>query len=159
MEICVHGLNHFGPGEFGEISADEAKKRIIVAERLFRKVQIPYVKIFKAPHWALSAEGKAAIEQEYVEEVLAKLPEYNGQTFGGFTVVEDHYYDWNLRDHMPKPQELGDQDIVVTHGHVQNVVGNGLAETMDKLMKLPPDQEFIFISEALHAGHRTGKPA
>lgn len=130
LEIAVHGLTH-APMEFSELSYDEAKKRIMVAEKMFINRGIKYAKIFKAPFWALSAQGEKAIKDL------------------GFTVVKDGYYNWNLADEMPKLK------VILGHGHVQNEMGNGLEEVFQKLMKLPTDTEFVFLSEYLK---KYGKP-
>lgn len=125
LEIEVHGLTH-APLEFGEITYEEAKKRIIIAEKMFTNREIKFQKIFKAPFWALSKQG---------EKALSEL---------GYYVVKDHYYHWNLADEIPQNLE-----VIVGHGHVQNTMGNGLEECYQKLMKLPTDTEFIFLSDYL----------
>lgn len=131
VEFAVHGLTHL-PSEFGQLDEEDAKKRMLVAERLFREAELPHVKVFKAPNWALSKEAeKALIKMEY-------------------KVVKDGYYQWNLKDDMPKKQEWGDR-IIIAHGHVQNGDGcdNGVCETIQKLRGLPVDTEFKFISEVV----------
>lgn len=125
IEIAVHGLTHV-PLEFSELSYDAACKRIVVAEKMFQNRGINYVKIFKAPHWTISPEAKRAAEDL------------------GFKVVEDGYYNWNLKDDMPETN-----DVIIAHGHVQNVMENGLEETMPKLMRLPTDTEFLKLSEVI----------
>lgn len=129
IEIALHGLTH-GPLEFGEISYDGAKKRITVAEKMFENRGIKLAKIFKAPQWALSKEGKQAAEDM------------------GYKVVEDHYYPWNLKDDLTDELRKR-EDIIVAHGHVQNTMGNGTEEVMPRLMKLPPDTKFYKLSEAI----------
>ena len=129
LEIAVHGLTH-APMEFAELSEEGARKRLVIGEKMFENREMKIAKIFKAPFWALSKEGKIAAE---------KL---------GYKVVEDHYYNWNLVDDFP--QEVADRgDVIIAHGHVQNVVGNGMEETFSKLMKLPPDTTFYKLSEVL----------
>ena len=130
LEIAVHGLTHV-PNEFGGISAKLADAKVKFAEDFFKDVGIPYVKIFKAPFWQLSKEGKKAIEKE------------------GFTVVEDGYYNWNIKDEFPV--EL---DNVIGHGHVQDVVGNGLNESLIRLVQIPDDYEWQFVSEAIKKGKK-----
>lgn len=131
VEYAVHGLTHL-PSEFGLLTADDTKKRMIIAEKLFDEAKLPFVKVFKAPNWALSQEA---------EKVLIDMD---------YKVVKDGYYNWNLKDDMPKPQEHGGK-LVIAHGHVQNGDGcdNGVCETIHKLRKLPVETEFKFISEIL----------
>lgn len=123
LEIAVHGLTHH-PAEFAEISHDEARKRVIIAEKMFANRGIPITKIFKAPFWQLSKRGEQAITEL------------------GYYVAKDGYYNWNLRDDMPT-----DQEVILAHGHVQNTTGNGLEEIFPKLLKIPTDTEFMFLSE------------
>lgn len=129
MEIAVHGLTH-APLEFGEISADGAFKRLTIACKMFENRKIPYAKIFKAPFWALSKEGKEKI------------------TSMGFAVVEDGYFHWNLADHQP-PALTDTGSYCVAHGHVNAVCGNGIEDVFDTLMRLPPNTEFAFLSDYL----------
>lgn len=134
MEIAVHGLTHV-PSEFKNISYDKAKKRIGVAEKMLINREITYTKIFKAPHWDLSPGAKRA---------LFEL---------GFKTVEDGYFDWNLKDDFPKILlKAGKNPVIIAHGHIQNVMGNGLEEVMPKLLALPAKEvEFLFLSEHLKA--------
>jgi len=128
MEIAIHGLTHF-PMEFAHIGYDEAKKRIMIAEKMLINRGIKYAKIFKAPHWKLSPGGKkAALEL-------------------GFKIVEDGYYNWNLKDERPTKEK-----ILIAHGHIQNdACGNGIEMVMPKLLQLPAKTKFIWLSEYLVA--------
>lgn len=130
IEIAIHGMTH-APMEFAEVSYDEAKKRVMIAEKMFQNRGIKYTKIFKAPFWALSINGEKAIKDL------------------GFIVVKDGYYNWNLAEEMPKLK------VVVGHGHVQDTMGNGISECFQKLMKLPTDTEFITLTEYFE---KYGKP-
>jgi len=124
MEIAIHGLTHL-PMEFAELSYEAARKRIVVAEKMFQNRGIKYAKIFKAPHWEISSEAERAAKDL------------------GFTVVKDHFYNWNLADDMP------DEENIIAHGHVQMTMGNGLEEVMPKLLSLPTDTNFMFLSKYL----------
>lgn len=125
LEIAVHGLTH-APREFEGMDAKQAGARITFAEKFFEDVKIPYVKIFKAPQWLLSAEAKEVIEG------------------CGYKVVEDGYYNWNIKDEFPV--EL---DTIIGHGHVQDVCGNGLDESLFRLVQIPSEYKFKFISEVI----------
>lgn len=127
IEIAVHGLTH-GPHEFKNVNYEDAKKWIGVAEKMFINRKMPYAKIFKAPQWELSPDGKRAAEDL------------------GFKVVEDHYYNWNLKDLRP----VGFKELI-GHGHVQVTMGNGIEEVMHRLMDLPTNTNFKFLSEVLGA--------
>lgn len=132
LEIALHGLSHI-PMEYAELGLEEAHKRTVIGEKLFINRKIKLAKIFKAPHWAISKEAITAVNDL------------------GYDVVHDHYYNWNLADECPftKEQIKNDPGIIIAHGHVQNVCGNGLEEVAHRIMQLPPETEFIFLSEAL----------
>lgn len=134
MEIALHGLTH-APSEFAELSHDAALKRIVIGMKMFENVGIKqFVKIFKAPQWELSEEGKKA--------ALSM----------GFKVVEDGYYNWNLANDAPNSDA---KEPYIMHGHIQDVCENGLAETMHRILKLPTDTSFEFLSE--HLGAKKGE--
>lgn len=128
LELAIHGLTH-APMEFAEISSDEAIKRVLVAEKMFSNVGLKTVKIFKAPFWALSEQGEEAIQS------------------ADYYIAKDGYYHWNLAN--PLPENFPTDKIMIAHGHVQNTMENGLEETMDKILSLPTDTEFYFLSEAV----------
>lgn len=132
LEIALHGMTH-APLEFAEITTEEAHKRIVIGEKMFINKGIKLAKIFKAPQWEISKEATKAANDL------------------GYDVVHDHYYNWNLADECPfTPEQIkNDEGTIIAHGHVQRVCGNGLEEVAHKIMKLPPDVEFIFLSEAL----------
>lgn len=133
IEIALHGLTH-APSEFAELSFDATVKRLVVGMKLFENVKVKnFTKIFKAPYWELSTEGKKAAESM------------------GFKVVEDGYYNWNLAEDKPKGNAV---EPYIMHGHIQDVCDNGLEESMHRIMKLPPDTEFMFLSE--HLGAKKG---
>jgi len=108
------------------ISYDEARKRVIVAEKLFESVGLPLVKIFKAPFWQLS---------KYGENALKDL---------GYKVVKDGYFDWSYDQPFPTNKKK-----VIGHGHCQNTCGNGLEETLPNFMKIPKNIKFKFLSEMI----------
>lgn len=130
MEIALHGLAH-SPMEFAELSYEGATKRIVVGMKMFENVGIKnFTKIFKAPQWEISAEAKKAAENM------------------GFVVVEDGYYNWNLAKDKPNADA---EEPYILHGHVQDVCENGLEESLPRIMSLPTDTEFMFLSEILGA--------
>lgn len=126
MEIALHGLTH-APLEFSELSYDAAMKRIVIGMKMFENRKIKnFTKIFKAPMWEISPEAKRAAEDL------------------GFVVVEDGYYNWNMANDEPN---AGAKEPYILHGHIQDVEGNGLEESFHRLMSLPPDTEFLFLSD------------
>jgi hypothetical protein len=132
LEIALHGMTH-APLEFAELSQEEARKRVVIGEKMFINRQIPLAKVFKAPQWEISKPAIAAANEM------------------GFDVVHDHYYNWNLAEDCPftKEQIKNGKGIIIAHGHVQRVCNNGLEEVAHRILQIPPGTEFIFLSEAL----------
>lgn len=137
MQIGIHGLTH-APREFEQLTYDETKKRVLIAQKMFENVGIPITNLFKAPYWLLSKDGKKAIEDL------------------GLKVVEDGYYNWNLKY---EPWFSGGRlwksvdrfDPVMAHGHIADGMGcdNGMDESFLRLCTVPQDAKWIFLSEVL----------
>ena len=127
MEVAIHGLTHL-PLEFGELSYQEAKNRILVAQKMFVNVGIKTNGMFKAPNWAISEKAKQAVEDL------------------GLQLMEDGYYNWNLRDERPDKRVN-----LIAHGHIQDGdgVNNGIEETYMKLADLPHDIKWQHLREAI----------
>jgi len=140
VEIALHGLTHNPqnnatntPAEFEDISYEEARKRLLVGEKMMLNTGIPYAKLFKAPFWLLSPAAKKAAEDL------------------GWKVSEDGYYNWNLKDDMPHDSTVtspfNGKEFLIGHGHIQITMGNGLEESLHRIYQLPTDSEFHFLSE------------
>lgn len=126
IEIALHGLTH-APLEFAELSYKAAMQRIVIGMKMFENVGIKnFAKIFKAPQWEISEEAEQAAKDM------------------GFLVLHDQYYNWNLANDKPNANAV---EPFIMHGHVQDVCDNGMAETMHRVLKLPVDTEFKFLSE------------
>lgn len=124
LEIMLHGLTH-APHEFEKLTYTEARNRILVGRKMFENVGIECKPYFKAPQWLISEGGKKAVKDS------------------NMTLVEDHYYNWNLKDHMPEGDNL------IAHGHVQDELStqNGMEQSLFKLFEVPEDAEWVFLSE------------
>lgn len=124
LEIMLHGLTH-APEEFHRLTYDEAKKRILVGLKMFENVGIECKPYFKAPQWLISEGGKQAVED--MDLIL----------------VEDHYYNWNLKDKKPENTKM------IAHGHIQDErgTGNGMEQSLMHLFQIPQDAEFKFLSD------------
>lgn len=137
MFFALHGLTHIGPSEqnpmvepeFASMPYDIAKKRIQAGINIFKKAGLPLLKIFKAPHWQISDEAERAAKEL------------------GFKVVKDKYYNWNLRDPLPKKPK----DPIIAHGHIQDGDGcfNGLEETRQNVFQLPTDAQFLSLDKVV----------
>lgn len=130
IEIALHGLTH-APVEFSELSYEATIKRIVIGMKMFENVGIKnFAKIFKAPQWEISREAEQAARDM------------------GFIVVKDGYYNWNLAKDKPNADAV---EPFIMHGHVQDDCDNGMQETQHRVMKLPVDTEFMFLSDVLGA--------
>tara|TARA_R110000868_G_C10972640_1_gene770677 strand:- start:14494 stop:15111 length:618 start_codon:yes stop_codon:yes gene_type:complete len=129
--FALHGFNHI-EREFEHLTYDEAKKRIEFGKAVFESVGIPIDPIFKAPNWFISSEAERAVKD------------------AGLKLVKDRYYQWNLKDRLPRPVEFGDK-VIIAHGHIQDGDGcfNGLSETKHRVMELPSDTKFIHLIDAI----------
>ena len=125
MEVMIHGLTH-APREFEKLTYQEAKNRVLVAQKMFMNVKIPYQYYFKAPQWLISDDARKAI------------------TDLGFKVVDDHYYNWNIKDEMPKKKIK-----LIAHGHIQDEPStmNGIDQSFIRLCKIPATAKWKFLSE------------
>lgn len=128
MEIGIHGLTH-APSEFLNLSYDEARKRIIVAQKMFENRKIKVSNLFKAPQWQISEDAKRAVKDM------------------GLKLVEDGYYNFNLKDEYPDKEPK----ILIMHGHIQDDPQwpNGLEESFHKICKVPAKAKWAFLSEVL----------
>lgn len=60
FEIAIHGYYHCNPylfshsQEFKNLGEKETEERILKAEELFKKMEIPFKKIFRPPGWGMS---------------------------------------------------------------------------------------------------------
>jgi len=127
MEVAIHGLTHL-PLEFSELSYQEAKNRILVAQKMFFNVGIKTNGMFKAPNWAISDGARQAVEDL------------------GLKLMEDGYYNWNLKDKRPDKRVN-----LIAHGHIQDGDGcnNGIEETYMKLADLPHDIKWKHLREVI----------
>ena len=138
--VClgVHGLTHTQE-EFKHLDYTEAALRLRFAEAVFETAALPFVRVFRGPHWGLNQETINAIaDAEFTH--LYNHEDYMGLRTGGMHAV---YYNWNLKDDPPE------REMLVAHGHTHNVCQNGIEETLDKVSKFIDyyRPEFKFINE------------
>lgn len=125
LDISIHGLTH-APSEFLDLSYTEAQNRLTVAQKMLANVGIKYNDMFKAPQWQISDDARKAV------------------TDMGMRVIDDGYYNWNLKDDKPPRKRK-----LIAHGHVQDVMGNGIDESFVRLIKVPDDAEWVFLKDVI----------
>lgn len=125
MEIAIHGLTH-APSEFLNMGYDDTRKRIIVAQKMFENRGIKTCDLWKAPQWQASDDAKRAVKDM------------------GLRIVEDGYYNWNLKDDMPEKKRK-----LIAHGHIQDdpAYPNGLEQSYTRICKIPAKASWKFLSE------------
>jgi len=116
--FCLHGYKH------------EMNENVPLA----KLNQWPFEKIYKAPFWQLTdkmyqrlinAGWKVMLNSENSQENKKGI-----------------YFNWNLKNEPDLTKES-----LIGHGHIQNVCGNGLQESLVRIRLLPKDTEFRFLSE------------
>ncbi len=127
LDIAIHGLTH-APREFENLSYQEAKNRVVVAQKMFANVGIEVNDMFKAPQWLLSDDGKKAIEDL------------------GLKVMEDGYYNWNLKEDRPKRKRK-----LIAHGHIQDEPStrNGIEESYIRIISTPQEAEWVHLKDLI----------
>ena len=125
IEMVPHGWKHPHPRECESWTFNET----MIYLDLISKIPY-YVHGFKAPGWQISGGTYKALDAT------------------GYWVADQEYNDWR-RPFGLKSYVLthDDPDVKKMHFHVQNVCGNGLEESLDQIMSLDPDEEFMFVSE------------
>ncbi len=127
-ELAVHGWMHPDPYEAANWTRDEALDVLLAAPARF-------VDGWKSPGWQISDGTYQAV-----------------QDLGWWCA--DHYENNDRRPDGLRTHVLGQGDH--WHGHIQNVCGNGLAETFPEVLaRVEAAESFAFVSEVVapwHAG-------
>jgi hypothetical protein len=99
-----------------------------------------FVNIFRPPYWLLSDQA-----HEYLNMYFFLCLHPDDKRANNYT------YNWNLKDdYVDASFANSDADVLCGHGHVQNVCGNGLEESFNRIMQLPKDTDFYFVSEVIN---------
>jgi len=136
IEIAVHGVGHL-KNEFN-CSKIRAKKSLLAIDNVFKRVGLPYVKIFRAPYWQLSQDALDVLSEE--GWTIALNPEVP-QTFNTKDKMV-YYFNWNLKDKYPEGSPL------FGHGHLQDPI-NGIDKVLSNILELPTNTVFKKLSEQL----------
>lgn len=139
IELCVHGVYHTQE-EFKYVDEGKAIAKLSLAHSMFNYAKLPFVKVFRGPHWGLNIESIQALNK------LGYTHLYNHEDYRD---IDTHfkgksvYYNWNLKDEAP------DSDIIIAHGHTHNVCGNGIKESLNKIQQFikANNPDFLFASE------------
>jgi hypothetical protein len=90
-------------------------------------------KVYRAPFWQLPDEMYRRLHRHGYKIMLN--PEVKDTRIG-------IRFNWNLKDNPPL-----DEEVIIGHGHIKNVCGNGILESFERIMMLPQDTEFKFLRD------------
>ncbi len=124
IQLGVHGLDH-SPEEFRYLSKEQAIDKLLVAHQIFEEANLPYVKVFKGPHWGLGKGTLEALEELKYTCVFSHEDYTQLHKETNLPIV---IYNWNLKD---EPENI---DVLYGHGHTHNVCGNGFEEIFHRLV-------------------------
>jgi len=124
LEIARHGFSH-SPLEYEYCDYDYAVKSLLLGDRILETAGIPYVKVFRGPYWGLNDATVMALNNLGYTHLYNHIDHSSiGHNFNGKVV----FYNWNLANEAP------DFNFLVGHGHTHNVCGNGISETLEKVL-------------------------
>jgi len=121
--LAIHGTTH-SVLEYLEKSYEDAINSISLSEFYMTEAGLPFIKVFKGPHWGINKETINALIQHNYKEI------FNHESFRHLEVPEIKftYYNWNLKDNFTPSK------IIYAHGHTHDVCENGIRETRDKIL-------------------------
>lgn len=131
LTLGVHGLTH-SVEEFKHKTYEQACNALITAESIFNKADLPFVKIFRGPHWGINDDTyKALIDLNY-KSIYTHF-DYLNLTFK-YPNIKSIIYNWNLNEEFNIKDNWHSDDIVIGHGHTHNVCGNGIQESLNRII-------------------------
>lgn len=138
IEIAPHGFLHFEHEM--ELTYKQTRDVIVACEEVFKKIGLPFVKIWKSPHWQTSKEAYQALRDAgYVVAVDKNqpIPQIPG--------LKMYVYDKSLE--QPLTKEDMEQEVIKWHGHIGGTFYNDISWCVDAVTTAPTDAEFLTISE------------
>lgn len=135
IQIIPHGLSHERT-EFSKKSVEGFKQSMKDIEQAFNADGLPYEKGFCAPHWRWSKGVVEALnENGWWGAVDRRQPEM-------LKPDKFYQYEYCLDEEWPYDKDLK------LHGHIFGTP-NDLGKNFDKLMALPSDTEWCFVTDFL----------
>jgi len=144
IEICPHGLQHakgemefyYNKGKKKDVTFKDANLMIDAAEHTFKQLNLPFKKIWRSPFWQTSKGAyKALWDKGYT---VAVDPNQDIPSGGPI-----YLYNWSTEKPVPY------YPLVKGHGHLYGLSTNTIHKCMDKLLNMPSDAEFKFVSEVI----------
>ena len=137
IEVAPHGFAHY---ENEWMISDKRMLNVMMDATencLGNFLGIPFVKIFKFPHWKGSKEAEEVLlERGYTLAIDRNNPKT-------YTNIKTYIWNWSIDD-IPVPK----YHTIKAHGHIW-LTNNGLDSCYPNLLKIPTNAEFKTISEYL----------
>jgi len=141
VRLAVHGLYHTVE-EFKIKSKYDALSTLCKAETVFKKANLPFIKVFRGPHWGINKDSyEALIDLGY--KAVYTHPDY-AHLIDLYPSIKSIIYNWNIKD-----VDCTARDLVIGHGHTQNVCNNGINESFARICNFIDTHkpEFLFADE------------
>ena len=133
--LAIHGLRH-EILQFKNISYNDALNKIQLAQKNFEQAELPFIKIFKGPHWGINENTYNRLIDLGYTHVYSHEQYKHLQNI--FPKIKTIYYNWNLAE---SPLY---NDIIVAHGHTHDVCNNGILQTKNKLINFIKNNKLQF---------------
>jgi hypothetical protein len=142
IRLAVHGLYHTQE-EFKYKTKDDALLCLNIAESVFKTSNLPFIKVFRGPHWGINDNTYESLihlgythvytHDDYIE--LSKR----------FSGMKNVIYNWNLKDKFEDIRS----DFIIGHGHTHNVCGNGINESYQRIVDFIEEYspQFLFADD------------
>lgn len=150
IRIGIHGWNH-SQLEFENITKLEAMIKLDLAEKELEKAEIPFVKVFKGPHWGINYIAAETLSERGYTHIYSHPDKSSIQTRleseNKNSTLKFVYYNVNLKDTIDNINNY-DGINAVAHGHSWDVCENGIKESIVKIIKLHDYSEnHLFINQ------------
>lgn len=144
LRLAIHGLYHTQE-EFKNKSYDDAKLSLIIAESVFSVADLPFIKVFRGPHWGINENTYESLIELQYGSVFSHL-DYSQLAIKYKNKIKTIFYNWNLKDQNPGSAT---HDIIIGHGHTHNVCGNGIQESLNRICSFVKKNKpsFLFANE------------
>tara|TARA_R110002074_G_scaffold402324_1_gene607076 strand:- start:147257 stop:147889 length:633 start_codon:yes stop_codon:yes gene_type:complete len=125
IQLAIHGTYHSSE-EFKNLDRENARMKISLSERLMREANLPFIRVFKGPHWGINKNTIDVLTDRDYDAIFSHEDYSHLET----PDIDFCYYNWNLKDDYVSTEDK----IVIAHGHTHSVCGNGIRQIADKLL-------------------------
>lgn len=142
LKLAVHGFRHTIE-EFRHISYADAMNSLSNAEQGFHSAELPFLKVFRGPHWGINeATYMALLSRRYTHVYTHTDYALLAEKYDN--AIRNVFYNWNLKDEAPESP-----DVLIAHGHTHSVCSNGIVETKERLLNFIKKNKpkFAFVDE------------